>query len=224
MSFTESWALEDGGTAVLLVTSPDFGAWVPKALQSQASFQKLEFHDVRFLPATCLRVSGGRAGRGCAVDLAAAAGGLAATGGPGRGVPVPKMHSLPNTKLMHSVLHAKVAQPPLNGTGTGVQIISYEPAELTKPPYSLPVRTESPMLGHKVGRRRALPACLPAMPTCGWHRRRPARPCWRQACSSRSARLGSRQDQPHAVAPSRGVQPQHPRPAPLPHCCSWTSS
>lgn len=51
MSFTESWALEAGGTAVRLVTSPDFGAWVPKALQSQASFQKLEFHDVRFLVA-----------------------------------------------------------------------------------------------------------------------------------------------------------------------------
>lgn len=47
MDFEDRWKGEEGSEFVRLVTSPDLGAWVPKAMQSQATFQKLEFHDVR---------------------------------------------------------------------------------------------------------------------------------------------------------------------------------
>ena len=47
MDFEDRWKGEEGREFVRLVTSPDLGAWVPKAMQSQATFQKLEFHDVR---------------------------------------------------------------------------------------------------------------------------------------------------------------------------------
>ncbi|KAL6771230.1 hypothetical protein ACKKBF_B34465 [Auxenochlorella protothecoides x Auxenochlorella symbiontica] len=80
MEFVEAWTSPEGSQVVRLVTSPDFGAWVPKALQSQASFQKLEFHD----------------------------------------------------------------------------IIEYAPSDLARPPYSLSVSTESPMLGHKLDIRLRL--------------------------------------------------------------------
>ncbi|KFM22920.1 hypothetical protein F751_6429 [Auxenochlorella protothecoides] len=80
MEFVEAWTSPEGSQVVRLVTSPDFGAWVPKALQSQASFQKLEFHD----------------------------------------------------------------------------IIEYAPSDLARPPYSLSVCTESPMLGHKLDIRLRL--------------------------------------------------------------------
>lgn len=148
MEFVEAWTSPEGSQVVRLVTSPDFGAWVPKALQSQASFQKLEFHDVRSW--TCGRAHDPVAGRRRWVGLCLALFGAAVGSTPSHPPPLPP------------------------------QIIEYAPSDLARPPYSLSVCTESPMLGHKVRSMRSRPgnhvwatssqpwtSALPP-PTCSW--------------------------------------------------------